>query len=87
VIQAASSSRYKATEAQRSAMSSLRPARAMVPVTTVPTGKVKLHQVSVNGIPRRAVRTVMAAAMASQSIANPHTGTPYSKPNTAAPAA
>ena len=59
----------------------------MVPVTTVPTGNVKLHQVRPNGIPRRMVRTVIAAASASHSMANPHVGTPYSTANTAAPAA
>jgi hypothetical protein len=58
----------------------------MVPVTTVPTGNVKLHQVGPNGIPRRAARTVSATAIASHSIANPHVGNPYSRANTSAPA-
>jgi hypothetical protein len=58
----------------------------MVPVTTVPTGNVKLHQVGPNGIPRRTARAVSAAAMASHSIANPHVGNPYSRANTSAPA-
>jgi hypothetical protein len=56
-------------------------------VTHVPTGKVKLHQVSANGRPRRAVRIVMVAASTSHIIANPQVGTPYSSANTAAPAA
>jgi hypothetical protein len=45
----------------------VRAASPMVPVTQVPTGKVKLHQVSPNGSPLspRAVRSVMAAAMTS----------------------
>jgi hypothetical protein len=59
----------------------------MVPVTQVPTGKVKLHQVSPNGIPRRTARSVTAAAMASQAMANPQAGTPYSSAKTSAPAA
>ena len=58
----------------------------MVPVTHVPTGNVKLHQVSPNGKPLRAVRSVTAAAMASQAMANPQAGTPYRTANTAAPA-
>ena len=48
----------------------------MVPVTQVPTGNVKLHQVSANGSPRRAVCSVSAVAMTSQAIANPQAGTP-----------
>ena len=48
----------------------------MVPVTQVPTGKVKLHQVSPNGRPLRAARSVMDAAMASQAMANPQVGMP-----------
>ena len=47
-----------------------------VPVTTVPTGKVKDHQVRLNGSPVRAVRTVTARARAAHSIAKPHTGRP-----------
>src|ERR1700761_3153896 len=57
----------------------------MVPVTQVPTGKVKLHQVSANGIPLRTARIVMAAAMASQAMAKPQVGTPYSRAKTSAP--
>ena len=48
----------------------------VVPVTKVPTGNVRLHQVSANGIPRRMVRTVNAVANAIHSTAKPHTGTP-----------
>ena len=40
--------------------------KALAPVTTVPTGKVKLHQVRVNGNPARAARRVRAAAIADQ---------------------
>jgi len=62
-----------------------------VPVTHVPTGNVKLHQVSANGSPpgrlRSAVRIVIAAASTSHIIANPQVGTPYSSANTPAPAA
>jgi hypothetical protein len=58
----------------------------MVPVTQVPTGKVKLHQVSPNGSPRRRARSVTAAAMASQAMANPQAGKPYSSAKTSAPA-
>lgn len=47
-----------------------------MPVTQVPSGKVKLHQVSVNGRPFRAVRRVRAAARASHIMAKPHVGTP-----------
>jgi hypothetical protein len=55
------------------------PVRAVspiVPVTHVPTGKVKLYQVSPNGSPWVcwAVRTVSAAAMTSHTIANPRPG-------------
>jgi hypothetical protein len=64
----------------------VRAASEIVPVTTVPTGNVKLHQVGPNGIPRRTARTVSAAAMASHSTANPQVGRPYSRPSTAAPA-
>ena len=59
----------------------------MVPVTHVPTGNVKLHQVRLKGSRRRMVRTVIAAATTSHSMANPQVGTPYSRPKTAAPAA
>ena len=62
----------------------------MVAVTQVPTGKMKLHQVSANGsrpLVWRAVRTVSAAARTSHTMANPHTGTPYSRAATAAPVA
>ena len=64
----------------------MRAASAIVPVTTVPTGNVKLHQVSPNGSPRRSARTVSAVAMASHIIAKPHVGSPYSRANTFAPA-
>jgi len=59
----------------------------MVPVTQVPTGNVKLHQVSANGSRpgARAVRTVIAAASTSQTMANPQTGIPYSSAATVAP--
>ena len=56
-------------------------------MTHVPTGNVKLHQVSANGSPRLAVRTVIAVASASHIMAKPQVGTPYSRANTAAPAA
>jgi hypothetical protein len=65
----------------------VRAASEIVPVTHVPTGNVKLHQVSANGSPRRAVRIVIAAASASHIMAKPQVGTPYSRANTAAPAA
>jgi hypothetical protein len=85
--QAATSSANRAMQATLSTSSWLRAARAMVPVTQVPTGKVKLHHVRAKGSPRRTVRTVMAAASASHIIANPQVGTPYSRAKTAAPAA
>ena len=43
--QAATSSTNRATDATRSTSAPLRTARAMVPVTQVPTGNVKLHHV------------------------------------------
>ena len=51
--QAATSSANRATEAARSTSAPLRAARAMVPVTQVPTGNVKLHHVRAKGSPRR----------------------------------
>src|SRR6185437_16116398 len=57
----------------------------MVPVTQVPTGNVKLHQVSPNGSPLRTARSVMDAAMTSHAMANPQVGTPYSSAKTFAP--
>jgi hypothetical protein len=42
---------------------------------------VKLHQVSPNGSPLRAARNVTDAAMASQAMANPQAGMPYSSAN------
>jgi hypothetical protein len=45
-------------------------------VTVTPTGKVKLHQVSENGIFFLIVRSVSAAASTAHIIANPQTGTP-----------
>ncbi len=86
--QATRSSAYSTTDAPRSAPVWLRAASAIVPVTHVPTGNVKLHQVSAKGRPhrsRRAARTVIAAARTSHAIANPHAGTPYSSASTAAP--
>ncbi len=74
--QAAASSAKSATEVPRSASEWVRTASEIVPVTQVPTGKVKLHQVSPNGSPCRAVRIVTAVARASHSIANPQAGTP-----------
>ncbi len=64
-----------------------RTATPLAPVTTVPTGKVKLHQESEKGRPARAVRTVMAATSAAQNRAKPSAGTPYSSANTSAPPA
>ncbi len=61
-----------------------------MPVTQVPTGNVKLHQVSANGSRPPAVRavpSVSATASISHIIANPQTGTPYSRAATAAPVA
>ena len=54
----------------------MRAARALVPVTQVPTENVKLHQVRENGSPARKVRTVTAAAIAIHTIAKPQVGTP-----------
>ena len=51
-------------------------ASCVVPVTTVPTGNVKLHHVSANGNLRRIVRIVIKPAMQAHITANPHTGTP-----------
>ena len=65
----------------------MRAASPIVPVTQVPTGKVKLHQVSPNGSPLRTARSVMDAAMASQAMANPQVGIPYSSAKASAPAA
>ena len=47
--QAATSSANRATEATRSTSASLRAARAMVPLTRVPAGNVKLHHVRARG--------------------------------------
>ena len=85
--QAAASSTNRTTDTTRSASAWLRAARAMVPVTQVPTGKVKLHHVRAKGSPRRTVRTVIAAASTSHTMANPQVGTPYSRAKTAAPTA
>ncbi len=76
VSHAASSSANNAAEAHRSASEPVRSASAIVPVTTVPTGNVKLHQVSAKGSPLRAACKVSDAAMTSQAIANPQAGTP-----------
>ena len=54
----------------------VRAARALVPVTTVPTGKVNDHHVNANGRCLRAVRIVTAAASTVHSSAKPNTGTP-----------
>ena len=62
-------------------------ASCVVPVTNVPTGKVRLHHVSANGMPRRRVRTVSWVASAIHSTANPHTGTPNSTAKTFIPLA
>lgn len=67
---------YSSIDNTATAVSELRSARLAAPVTQVPTGKVKLHQVSANGIPDRMVRIVTAAASASHSSAKPKTGTP-----------
>jgi hypothetical protein len=45
-------------------------------VTQVPTGKVKDHQVRLNGSRWRAARTVSAVARAAHNAAKPHTGMP-----------
>src|ERR1700761_1971077 len=77
--QASTSRTYSPTATSRSAVSWVRTARAIVPVTQVPTGNVKLHQVSANGSRPPAVRAVCrvsTAASTSHSMANPHTGTP-----------
>lgn len=67
---------YSSTDSTATTVSPVRSARLAAPVTQVPTGKVKLHQVNANGIPERTVRIVTAAASASHSSANPKTGTP-----------
>jgi hypothetical protein len=54
----------------------------VVPVTNVATGKVRLHHVNANGMPRRSVRTVNWVASVIHSSANPHTGTPNSTAKT-----
>ena len=55
----------------------LRSASAIVPVTNVPTGKVRLHQVSANATSRGAgYAAVREVASAIHNTANPHTGTP-----------
>ena len=54
--QAATSSANRATDATRSTSAPLRTARAMVPVTQVPTGNVKLHHVRAKGSSPRAGR-------------------------------
>ena len=47
-------------------------------------GSVKLHHVRAKGSPRRAVRTVIAAASASHIIAKPQVGTPHIRAKTPA---
>jgi hypothetical protein len=54
----------------------IRADRALVPVTTVSTEKVKLHQVRENGSFYRVVRRVSAAASTIHTAAKPHVGTP-----------
>jgi hypothetical protein len=64
------------TASQAKGLAPVCTASPAVPVTTVPTGKVKVHQVSEKGRPRRTVRSVITATIASQAIAKPQTGTP-----------
>jgi hypothetical protein len=64
------------TAIQASAAAPVCAASTEVPVTTVPSGKVKLHQVSAKGRSRRTAAIVIAATIASQSIEKPQTGTP-----------
>lgn len=59
----------------------------LAPVTQVPTGKVKDHQVIEKRMPARRARTTCAAARASHISAKPVTGTPYSTAKTAKPSA
>ncbi|ANZ40147.1 hypothetical protein BBK82_33050 [Lentzea guizhouensis] len=47
----------------------------------MPSGKTKLHHVNANGNPRRATRTVAAAAITTHSRANPHVVVPYRTAN------
>ena len=74
--QAATRTRYRPAAAQRNTPAPVCRARAVVPVTRVPTGNVKDHQVRLNGRWARAARTVIAVASAAHSAANPQTGTP-----------
>ena len=55
--------------APRSASEPVRAASEMVPVTQVPTGNVKLHQVGPNGMPRRTARAVSDANRLMPNIA------------------
>src|ERR1039458_2940303 len=74
--QAATRTRYRPTAAQRNTPAPVCRARPVVPVTRVPTGNVKDHQVRLNGRCCRAARIVIAVARPAQSTANPQTGTP-----------
>ena len=74
--QATRSSAKVQAESQAKASAPVCTASVAVPVTTVPTGKVKLHQVSEKGRPPRIARSVRVAAIAIQAIAKPQVGSP-----------
>src|SRR5262249_43411298 len=76
VAHATSSSPKMPTASQAKNRAPVSVASTEAPVTTVPTGKVKLHQVSEKGRPRRIVRTVIRPAIAIQARAKPKTGSP-----------
>ncbi len=72
MIHASTNPTYSATATPVNIADGTRAASALVPVTNVPSGNTKLHHVNANGNPRRAVRTVTVAAVATHSRANPH---------------
>lgn len=60
--QAVSRSAYRATVSHSKAIRPVWRARPSAPVTQVPTGKVKAHQVIAKRMPRRRARTAAAPA-------------------------
>ncbi len=77
IAHAATSARYPTSAAARKSSAPVCRYSALVPVTTVPTGKVNDHHGSPNGSPARAVRTVTAAGeQRPQQREAPSTGRP-----------
>jgi hypothetical protein len=74
--QATSRKAKRPTASQANSLAPVCTASPAVPVATVPTGKVKLHQVSEKERPPHSARTVISAAIAIQVRAKPQTGSP-----------